>query len=258
MESNSTIIRNTIFAIIGVIVVPLSIALMTNRQSVKDRQIKEKEIFEAGSVTYKPDIVIDSIDTEIQIYFSRPNPNSISDIKKIKVDKDTLIVEIGSKIVVNRFIRFKNIGQNDAYVNAYLGGDSITGKTFLRRYLFHLKDTVKIKNEDAYYDNRLLKAGSVYAISFRDTVDFFTDSTFSLHFVLLYSNLMGNYYDNYYIHRYPNFIIDGTRLFMESEIPYYRYCLSEVKCIDTLSDFKVYTQDEVKRIKDNWPNKVEN
>lgn len=217
-------------------------------QTDRGNTFKEKDTFETRSITYKPELTIDSVDTKIQCDFTNPLSSKAKFPEKTYLEKDTLTLEFGMSVKVNRFIRIKNNSKNDAKLLAIIRGDSISGQLFLREILFHSIDTQKVKLEKTFLSKSFIKAGSTYDITYSDTVRYI-DSAFSLHLIVLYSNYMGNIYDNYYIHRYRNITFEPPAEFLKSGYPFLRVIYPNLPWMDTLCDFKIYNQEEIKELK---------
>lgn len=161
------------------------IAVLSGIVGVKNISDTNKLNEELNKLNYSPQLIV----TECKL----------SNFKFISYDSTI----IHASFFLNIDLKLKNIGNNNAHLMIYMPNDTTSGEDIFRKYKNRKQFREDIKRAvKSYYADKSIYPTKECVIHFSNAnIVYIRDSTFTIHFWLVYRNDIGTIYDTYYWYR---------------------------------------------------------
>ena len=182
---------------------------------------------------------------------------TVSDLLNTQENMDS-IRDIGATIKINAKLNFVNKGNAIAKISEIIWCDTLSGSDEIRKYLFNKKlreEMFKEYPDSDYYKITDVSPGDTCVFNISRSVVFVSDEKFTLHFLLLYHNEAGSFFDTYYWARYiiKPIIYKNEFAYINGKLAYrlicdraqFKECL---KIYDHHISWRAYSKDESKDI----------
>ena len=196
---------------------------------------------------------------------------------KVRLDRtrqpefDQNTVTVSFNLTIKSKLRLVNVGSALARILALVGTDTLSGSPSIRKIILKeesRKDRVETAFWSGYFDLPEVLPEDTTELKFEHNVQFVSDGEFTLHYLILYENQVGVYYDTYYWVRYKN-----DPLVAELESPRYQLIdgrmyarqkcklsktglLNSIRFEESDQKYRIYSAEETKSLNDFLKNRA--